>query len=370
MDDFHTLSVQLKSLEIKNFRCFKNKTIDFNTSLILIQGLNGKGKTSLLEALYYACYLRSFKSHTPKELVYFDATHFFIKLDLQEVSNAIISNHTVQVGFSGAKRLVKIDQKIITSYKDLVNHYRIVCLTEDDLDLIKEGPKTRRFFIDQALLILEPSTFPLLKEARTILEQRNQLLLQRYAIDTEQYYVWTLQLWNNTQSIQKKRIHLLSQIETIVNQLLHDFFDPLMYVELTYIKKKIASHEDLESFLKNNMQLYNDEIKYGRSLFGSHLDDFLITLHKKSSRDFSSRGQQKLIVTLIKIAQAQLLAQLKGGVIFLLDDFMTDFDADRIAIILTILVKMNVQLIFTSPLLESPLEKHLRLLNAQLITIE
>src|SRR5437868_6298202 len=92
-----------------------------------------------------------------------------------------------------------------------------------------------------------------------------------------------------------------------------------------------------------------EETRVGHSLFGAHLDDFLIHFQDKKSKNYSSRGQQKLIVLLVKIAQIQQLLHSKGPVILLLDDFMTDFDEQRCRLLLDLLFDLKIQLIFTVP---------------------
>ena len=98
---------------LKNFRCFDHISFDLDESILLVQGANGTGKTSLLEALHYACYLRSFRTHLPKDLVMFDKNSFFIKTTFRETTAQLSLENEIQVGFTGDKRLVKINQKCI-----------------------------------------------------------------------------------------------------------------------------------------------------------------------------------------------------------------------------------------------------------------
>src|SRR5688572_2091521 len=116
--------IQVTQLHIKNFRCFSGYTLDIGAPYVHIEGVNGVGKTTILEALHYACYLRSFRTHIPKELISFGKSDFFIKLSLHDQLHSM--DHTIQIGFSPTKRLVKVDQKTIESYKDLLSHYRVI----------------------------------------------------------------------------------------------------------------------------------------------------------------------------------------------------------------------------------------------------
>jgi DNA replication and repair protein RecF len=115
------------------------------------------------------------------------------------------------------------------------------------------------------------------------------------------------------------------------------------------VPKLVKNDASFEDFLAEHDWLYEDERRYGRSLFGAHLDDIAITFEDKKSKSFASRGQQKLIVLLVKIAQMRQLMVQKGSGIFLLDDFMTDFDEHRAANALNALMDLKMQLVITSP---------------------
>lgn len=114
---------------------------------------------------------------------------------------------------------------------------------------------------------------------------------------------------------------------------------------------------------------YQAENVFKRSLFGAHLDDFSIEFCHKTSRAFASRGQQKLIIMLIKIAQMQEIIAKNGPTLFLLDDFMTDFDQQKGTILLSHMLELKSQLIFTSPVSSGYFEEFLHNHGAQRIIL-
>lgn len=344
--------MRISHLSIKNFRCFNTLELDFNSPITLIEGLNGTGKTSLLEALHYLCYLRSFRTHIPSELVHFGQEHFFIKARLQKETD----EHHLQVGFSHRKRLVKIDEKSIGSYKELLNYYRIVTLTEDDLELIKGGPEERRLFVDQAIILEDADHVLLSKRCKDIVDNRNALLKRGGSRDS--YMLWTEQLWQVTAHIQASRIKMLAQLEQAVQVLIDTYFAREFSISFVYQPKKPLL-DSFEAFIASHGNLYQDEIRFARSLFGAHLDDFSIQFKDIRSKSFASRGQQKLIVLLLKVAQIRLLESLGRPAILLLDDFMTDFDQTKAQILIAILCSLKIQLIFTVPTTEGFLQKEL-----------
>lgn len=349
--------MQLSSLYIKHFRCFSEKTIEFDHPLIHVHGLNGSGKTSLIEAIHYACYLRSFRTHTPRELLYFGQEHFFIK---SSVTATVGEKHEIQVGFSTKKRVVKINQNSITSYKDLMNHYRVITLTEDDGYIIKAGPETRRTFIDQALLLADQAYAQDIRMLKHLVDARNALL-QDPVYDKKSLEIWTYKLWQHTQVLRQARSSLLALLEADVIRVLAAI-DQSLHISFEYVSKNCDTNLTFEQFMSRSSSMFADEIRYRRSLFGAHLDDFSILLQHTYTKQFASRGQQKLVILLLKIAQVTNLCNSKGPVIFLLDDFITDFDERRAQQLLPALLNLGGQLIFTSPSVSGGLSE---LLSAQ-----
>lgn len=313
---------------------------------LVIFGENGTGKTSILEALHYLCYLRSFRTYTPKELIQFDQDSFFVKILFTERHDAIA--HELQVGFSHKKRIVRMDQRAVASYKELLDYYRVVTITEDDLELIKGTPEYRRSFIDQALFLVDYSYTQELKRYKQLLDNRNALLQQSY-VDYEMYTLWTEQLFTTSQQLVLMRKAWLESIIAGVNRLLHAHIDPDIIVACDYVSKNKADAGTYEAFMQEHPGLYDLERRFKRTLFGIHLDDIQFSFQGKRSRAYASRGQQKLITLLIKIAQIQAMKEFSGTVLFLLDDFMTDFDEQRSTQLFALLDQLDCQRIFTTP---------------------
>jgi DNA replication and repair protein RecF len=357
--------VHIKHLHLQHFRCFRDTTLELESPVVLIDGLNGTGKTSLLEAMHYLCYLRSFRTHSPRELLHFGHDTFFIKAQCTTLDNQM---HEIQVGFSHKKRLVKVNQKVVSSYRELMDFYRIVTLTEDDMVLIQGGPEVRRAFIDQAIVLYNPEFAQEWRILRQVIENRNSLLAQGGG-DQAYRQVLTEQLWTLSLAIQRTRLKALTDLEQAANALVATYIDPALTISLPYAPKYLSISESYQDFCCAQQGLFAQELRYGRSLFGAHLDDFAIHFKDKRSKSFASRGQQKLIVLMIKIAQVQSLMAHKGPAIFLLDDFMTDFDTTRADKALEALASLKTQLIFTAPSRAGILEEKLQRLGGQTINL-
>ena len=355
--------MRLKKIELKNFRCFTKATFDFATDIVIIYGNNGSGKTTIIEGLHYLCYLSSFRSRLPGDITQFESDSFFIKGTVRQDDEQVVD---IQVGFAKKQKIAKVGNNPISSYKELFPYYQVVTLTIDDLELIQGSPIIRRSFIDSAILLAHPEFMDTLKQYKQILQQRNALLAQK--LSYESYVIWTKQLWQQTKVIQKMRLDALEKLNKKVSQLLFNFFDQTYTLDIIYNYKHIAPEEPFESFLERKKGLLAYESMTKRSDFGAHLDDFSLQFCSKKLKSFGSRGQQKLLVLLIKVAQILDLQEIGQNPIFLLDDFVTDFDKQRLENILTLVLTLQCQLIITSPIREKLLEE--LLYDANVSTIE
>ena len=297
-------------------------------------------------------------------MVKFDSDNFFIKGCVRQSET---ETHDVQVGFSARKKVAKIDQTSISSYKELFPYYQVVTVTIDDIELIQGSPILRRSFIDQVILLENPNYMDLLKRCKQVLQQRNAMFLKPFNYDS--YVIWTQQLWECTRAIQQKRIEALDRLTAKVSKLLVDFFDKNYTLEIVYSYKHMIPNETFEAFLERKKGIIAYESMTKRSDFGAHLDDFTMQFCNKKLKSYGSLGQQKLLVLLVKIAQILDLHDKNIHPIFIIDDFITDFDKDRLQSIISLLLTLKCQLIITCPIREKLLEELLSTSNISTIEL-
>lgn len=347
----------IKKIRLKNFRCFADLELSFDNKFILLEGDNGSGKTSILESLYYACYLKSFRSGSRSDSIKFLQDHFFIQVDFwQEIDNC---DSQLSIGFSKSNdKNVKLNKKSVTSVKDIISSFKVIALTQEDLQLIVGAPEYRRAFLNQSIFLLEPELIVYFKEYKKILDQRNRFLFLNSKNNIlgnikEELCSWTKQLWEKSDLLQKKRIIFLKNIENQINIFLKKYFstqDNRFIIELNYIKKNFGDYQGFDSFWQSyESTLLNSEQKWQRSLFGAHLDDFSIIFKNTNARFFASRGQQKLILFLLKVVQLMEIQGDEVGVL-LLDDFITDFDIAKLTGAINLLSDQKFQSFITSPI--------------------
>ncbi|MFH1461362.1 MAG: DNA replication and repair protein RecF [bacterium] len=346
----------INNLRLKNFRCFSALDLSFDNKFVILEGDNGSGKTSILEALHYACYLRSFRTRLKRELVNFEQDHFFLQVDFEEESD--FSKNQIQVGFSkNNSKIIKFNQKPVVTYKDIISRYKVISLSEDDLQLVVGAPEFRRSYLNQSLFLLNPEILTLLKEYKKILDQRNRFI----AINSQckitggrknELFSWTEQLWSRSYLLQNQRVEFLKKVENKINLFLEKYFstiDSKISIELIYSKKNLKQDSFGEFWKFYEKDLIEKEQRWQRTLFGFHLDDFTINFKNKRARFFASRGQQKLVLFLLKVVQLLEIQENEAGAL-LLDDFLTDFDINKLIGAVSLLKDQNFQFFITSPI--------------------
>ncbi len=347
----------INSVRLKNFRCFDDALFSFSERCIIIQGDNGSGKSSLLEAIHYSCYLRSFRTHLNRDLVKIDGDHFFIEIQANNTSHDI--DESIKAGFSQKTgKQVLLNGKQISSYKELINQHRIVTLCAQDSELVSGAPEYRRDFLNYSLFLIDPSILATFKEYKQILAHRNALIHRGQSSLRDSYfhkemYLWSNKLWEASFELQKLRCHYLDSLEKRISLLLSDYFPGFdeQSFSTQYQKKGMKDESDFDVFWSrwSNRNL-EQELRYGRTLFGAHLDDFILLFEHKKARIFASRGQQKLLTFLLKIAQIQETNSTGEAGVLLLDDFVTDFDAQRIGSCLNLINSLQFQVFLTCPI--------------------
>ena len=308
----------LTALHICNFRCHVDLKLEDFSGFNLLLGANGKGKTSVLEAVYFLSRCRSFRAHQTRELIHWTGAEFgisgtFAGKDFQRL----------KVEWSEERRNLTIDQNPNLSFREFWGRAPSVIFQNSDRQIISASAQARRQWSDGLLAAIHPAYLAIIQRAQLLLKQKNSLLRQPQP-NRELWLALTEQLAEISREVFRHR----STFTAKAAPLLQDFYRQLTgnteTLTIEY-QPKIPRYLDLP-----RDELWRLERERGLTRLGPHRDDWQLQLFGKSLRDFGSEGQVKSAALALRILEAHLIRENTGDwPLLLIDDALTDLDAAR-----------------------------------------
>ena len=311
----------LKTLRVQNFRTHSDFILEIGEKSTLISGANGSGKTSLLEAIYFALQGTSFRS-SDKEILRNDGSSWF-RIDLKDSKDSlrtIIFNNAVQK--SKKQFLVDGNKKARLSANLRIP---VVLFEPDDLQLLSGSPTRRRNFLDYFLSQIFPSFQLALTRYSKALKQRNNLL-KRDNVSKDELFPWNLMLAEYGAEIISKRQDFLELLNSKIEEVYFEISGVKDEIKIDYLGEKVSKNEILAILSKN---IERDKI-LGYTNFGPHKHDIQFIFNKKPAQNVASRGENRSLVLALKFIETDILSDLTSKrPIVLLDDVFSELDDDR-----------------------------------------
>jgi DNA replication and repair protein RecF len=311
----------LKTLNVSQVRNLESVSIDCHPGANIIYGANGSGKTSLLESIFLLGRGRSFKHRDLRLVVNHAADHLLVSAKvyrpLTETSHQLGIKRTIKGDFEA-----RCDGGSIKSAAELAMELPLQLIDAQSFSLIAGGPLQRRQFVDWGVFHVEHQYSNLWRRFQKVLKQRNQLL-RHGRIDKDSLRAWTQELVPLNEQITQHRQQYLSLLEAHINPIVENF-GGLGAVTLEYMQGWSKSAQIVD-VLDEDLER---DIATGSTSHGAHRADIRIFVDGALAADCLSRGQSKLLVYALKLAQASQYRQISGqGCLFLLDDLHAELDA-------------------------------------------
>jgi DNA replication and repair protein RecF len=330
----------LKRLLIQNLRNLERVDLTPSDRVNLIYGENGSGKTSILEAINLLALGRSFRSHKHKPLIKHQQQSLtvFGRVHADDGSEIPIG---ITRGLDGEASF-KANGVMVASAADLAGYLPVQVINSDTFLLLEGSPKVRRQFIDWLVFHVEPNFFPAWKAIQRCLKHRNSLL-RRDRIDPFELATWDKELISLTETIHEYRTQCMDQFRETFVEMLKELIN-IDGIALSYFRgwDKDKNYADVlgASFERDKRQ--------GFTHLGSHRADLKITVNGLDAAEVLSRGQQKLLVCALKIAQGYVFTWLTGRKsIYLVDDLPAELDEKHRALLVHWLYTMGTQVFIT-----------------------
>ena len=329
----------LKKIHLFNFRNFSEKSFNFNPFITIILGENSKGKTNLLEAIYFLLNGKGFREQKEIELIKFEKEKAIVEGYFEEKDHVFFHQILIEKNIKGVEKKYFIDKIRKNQYQFLKTSTKAVIFFPEQLKIINEGPEERRNYFDRLLSEEDSEYRKRLNNYFNGLKKRNKLL-EDFSEDKklsflEDLYFWNKYLINESYYLIEKRKEYCS----FLNQ--HSFLDNKEFF-IEY-QPNIIDEEKLNFIFK-------EEIKQKKTLIGPQRDNFLIFIKDQKQKNihlFGSRSEQRLGLFWLKINEIRYFEKkFKIRPILLLDDLFSELDIKNRKLILNLI--KNYQTILTT----------------------
>jgi DNA replication and repair protein RecF len=326
----------LKELHIINFKNIREADLTFADKLNCFVGLNGQGKTNLLDAIYYLSFTKSAFNTIDSQNILHDAEFAMIQGVYSADSD---QDETMQVTCGirrGQKKQFRCGKKDYQRMLDHIGRIPLVMVSPEDGQLIAEGSDERRRFMDVVIGQTDRAYLEHLNLYNALVKQRNALLKQygdsgQPSIPDELFEVIEMQMVPHAMYIFAQRKAFVEAFVPLFADLYKTIAEVEEMPQLTY-RSQLFDRELGEALQRTRQR----DLILGWTSQGIHKDELEMQLGDYPLRRVGSQGQQKTYLIAMKLAQALYLSSQQSAVssrkpILLLDDIFDKLDATRVA---------------------------------------
>ena len=321
----------LSRITLDNFRNYESFSLDFPPEGAVVYGLNGSGKTNLLEAIYFLCAARSQRQSTRDAMIRFSSDYCYLEGAFTHAETQY--TEIACVGFSRDKKIsMKIAGNAISTFSQWLERATVISFGPDDIQLVQGQPKERRAFLDLLISQMDPAYLDSLIQYRRNLAQRNVLLAAK--IDDMQMDAYEQAMAIHGAELFIKRTKIIDFMKKYFSVLYGEISENR---ELALLEYKPSIRCDSDTFDEWKNVFYNGlkntrkkDIQNGFSSIGPHRDDMVMYLDGKPSKTFASQGQCTTLTLSLRMSSILCCeAYHKNTMIFLFDDALTYLDTVR-----------------------------------------
>ncbi|MCQ2958852.1 MAG: DNA replication and repair protein RecF [Bacteroidales bacterium] len=330
----------LKNLSVYHYRNIEEMSFSCNETVNCLIGMNGVGKTNILDAIYYLSFCKSFLQTNDAANVKNGEKSFLIQgnYDVEDVQLKISCAYNQD----DKSKIIKCNEKKYTRFSDHIGILPLVFVSPSDISLINEGGSERRKFLDTFISMYNREYFSNLLVYSKLLQQRNSLLKQEGGFDETYLSILDEKLSILGLAIYQER----KKVVEILSQRTNSFYSEIAETEeCTISYESQLDKGDMRTLLAKNLE--KDKILTYTSV-GIHRDDLQFYFDGNLVKSVASQGQKKSFLLALKFSQYQLIKEFKNGQkpILLLDDLFDKLDKQRAKNIFDIVEKQDFGQIF------------------------
>lgn len=345
----------LTHLSLTNFRTFSRLDMDMPRRILLLEGDNAQGKTSLLEAVYFFSTFTSIQSSTDRQVISFLALEDALPVcrmvaDFSHSGN----NHQIEVRLileqNGSQNGMRFRKEILVdgikrSAHQAVGLFNAVIFLPYMTRIIEGGPEERRRYLNLALAQVVPGYATALSEYMQTLNQRNALLKQiaERNTDISQLNYWDNLLAEKGSFLFFSRLKAISEIELLANQIHRSLTNDQEILQFSYQPALFEENDPSklletvqntaqikEYFLENLKKKQREEILRGVTTSGPHRDELRFLVNQIDMGNYGSRGQIRTTILALKLGELEFMKKRTGEKpVLLLDETLAELDYKR-----------------------------------------
>jgi DNA replication and repair protein RecF len=313
-------------LRLRDFRSYASADVALGERLTVVHGPNGAGKTNLLEALYFGCTGRSCRTSSEREVVRFDADAARVEVAGRDRDG----DHELSVGFApGEAKRLKVDGAPVERLLDAVVRPLVSVFLPDRLELVKGPPALRRSHLDALVAGLWPARASTRRAYAQALAQRNALLARIRGGHGSRgsLAAWDLELARHAIALREDRARAVALLDARFAAVAAD----LGLLGAAMLRYRPRSRADTPEQLAAELaERLDSDLERGFTGHGPHRDELLLLRDGRELRVYGSQGEQRLALLALLLAERAALEAERGAPpLLLLDDVMSELDAER-----------------------------------------
>lgn len=344
----------LSHLSLTNFRILVELELDLPEGVVVFSGPNAQGKTTLLEAVYLLAIARSFRAENEREVLNFQAAAQGISALVGGTVEKKGERVQVYVGYEpvesraeggasardprqggvSVRKQIRVG-RVRRTATELVGTVNAVLFSAEDIELVMGPPSGRRRFLDVLISQADPMYIKGLQRYQKVVQQRNRLLkmINDGRAQVEELAFWDDELVREGAWITWRRRDVMKQLAQDCAEHHSQLATPGEFFQVAYqpsVPVGDTIEDTEEQFRQSLAAASRRERATASTVVGPHRDDIDLLINEVDMGTFASRGQARTLGLSLRLAEASYLASVRGeGPIVLLDDVLSEMDADR-----------------------------------------
>lgn len=343
--------MHVSALKLSHFRNFEQAEFAFDQDKTVILADNARGKSNLLEALYFLALGKSGRGTKDRDVLRWGADFFAIEAQIDREDNTF----PIRIAYDPrlGKKQASLDKVPLPRLSDLIGAFNAVLFSPEDVDLVLREPSQRRRILDILVSQSNASYLSDLEVYQRVLSQRNRLLKDRghqLLSDPDQMVPWDLQLAELGSRIIRCRLDALDAMQPHLANYYQGIAPTEERLEAIYRSPVSGDMRDQgqDILIEALSERLAQEVELKYTLTGPHRDNLVFLLDGKEAHQFASKGQLKSVLLSWKLAEASFLEyRTDRRPVLLMDDIFSELDRRRAESVLHLMETFG-QVILTS----------------------